>query len=203
MSQFFISGGENSGASASASVLPMKHYVTGGHDEFGGSWLHFEGLVRVSSRSFWSWLFGAAALHGQSPAFLTEVSPQPAPALDSILNLSGCGHLYPSEGCPWGPWREAWLCSGWFRIDSTFRGPTVGGPSCHPHPTVLQLHSLPGEGPCQSATAAVTKSLCPGAAFQHLSTQRRRAGRGPSSQETCRHGSSIFLDHTTIHVITF
>lgn len=82
---------------------------------------------------------------------------QPAPALDSILKLSGCGHLPPSEDCHWGPSREAWLCPGWFRIDPTFRGPTIGGQSCHPYPTPSGW-TLPGEGLCQSATAAVTKS---------------------------------------------
>ena len=89
--------------------------------------------------------------------FLMEISPQPAPALDSILKLSGCGHLPPSEGCPSGPRREAWLRPGWFRIDPIFRGPTVGGQSCHPYPTPTGW-TLPGEGLCQGSTAAVTKA---------------------------------------------
>ena len=147
--------------------------------------------------------------------FLMEISPQPAPVLDSILKLSGCGHLPPSEGCPSGPRREAWLRPGWFRIDPIFRGPTVGGQSCHPYPTPTGW-TLPGEGLCQGSTAAVTKAelqgppssishqrrCWAGTAVQYLSPARV-LGRGPASQETYRHGSSIIFNHKTIRAITF
>ena len=112
--------------------------------------------------------------------FLTEISPQPAPALDSILKLSGCGHLPPFEGCPSGPRREAWLRPGWFRIDPIFRGPTVGGQSCHPYPTPTGW-TLPGEGLCQGSTAAVTEAELQGPPSSISHQRGCWAGRRPAS----------------------
>ena len=112
--------------------------------------------------------------------FLMEISPQPAPVLDSILKLSGCGHLPPFEGCPSGPRREAWLRPGWFRIDPIFRGPTVGGQSCHPYPTPTGW-TLPGEGLCQGSTAAVTEAELQGPPSSISHQGGCWAGRRPAS----------------------
>ena len=121
--------------------------------------------------------------------FLMEISPQPAPALDSILKLSGCGHLPPFEGCPSWPRREAWLRPGWFRIDPIFRGPTVGGQSCHPYPTPTGW-TLPGEGLCQGSTAAVTKAELQGPPSS-ISHQRGCWAGGISHQRGCWAGALL------------